>query len=140
MYRVSIYVATNNKVMKRTDKRYGYILYYQDKKGDEYIKNGKADVTGTWNQATLAALIEAMGRVKQICEITFYSDNEFILNAISNQLDKWRDNGYQTVRGKDVANKEQWQQLGKLLKNHRVMTVKGVHEYTENIMYMMERG
>ena len=46
-------------------------------------------IEGTYHQAVLTALIEALERFRESCEVHVHTENEFILNMIDMNLEKW---------------------------------------------------
>lgn len=138
MYRVDIYLEIELDALKTTRNRYGYVLECE-KNGKTHTLSGYGERIGTKNQVTLSALIDALKRLNQNCEVHIYTSNDYVVGMINNCLDAWIRNGYKTAKGVDIANIEEWQQVAKLMKYHLVKTEKGNHVYTEKMKYEMRR-
>ena len=73
------------------------------------------------NASELTALIEALKHLREPCNLTIYTDSTYIAGAIEQRWpDKWEAADWRTAKGRDVANKELWQELMRLLKEHEV--------------------
>lgn len=76
------------------------------------------------------AMIKAMERLNQSCEVYLHTENEFVLNMLERNLDRWAGNEFLTTKGKPVANQEEWMQLWRLAEKQLILTVPGKHEYS----------
>lgn len=100
---------------------WGAILIYNGKTKEIFGCN--ADTTN--NIMELTAAIEALKRLKEVCEVDLYSDSAYVINAFLDKwLDKWFKNGWKTNRRKPVKNKALWQELYKLAQIHKVNFIK----------------
>ncbi len=62
-----------------------------------------------------------MKRLREPCALTIYTESAYIAGAMSQHWpDRWEAADWRTAKGRDVANKELWQELIKLLKEHEV--------------------
>jgi ribonuclease HI len=81
------------------------------------------DFEHTLNAKYLLALNEALERMVQKSEIKIKiaENGAYVYGAIRNGWpDMWEKNGWKTARGKEVKNKELWQQYRKLAAGHRL--------------------
>ena len=81
------------------------------------------DFEHTLNAKYLLALNEALERMVQKSEIKIKiaENGAYVYGAIRNGCpDMWEKNGWKTARGKEVKNKEMWQQYRKLAAGHRL--------------------
>lgn len=77
----------------------------------------------TNNQMELFAVIESVRKIrdnyKNKCFINFYSDSSYLVNCMKERwYEKWERNGWKNNKGEDVLNREFWQILIGLLKDH----------------------
>ncbi len=106
------------------------ILFY---KGKELVVSGGETET-TNNRMELRAVIEALKKLKEKCNVEIYSDSAYVINAINNNwLENWKNSGWKTADRKAVANQDLWESLLELLKEQEVtfIKVKG-HSDNEN--------
>ncbi|MBR3864254.1 MAG: ribonuclease HI [Clostridia bacterium] len=99
---------------------------------EKQISGGNVSTTN--NIMELTAVIEGLKMLKEKCDVTLYSDSSYVVNAIEqNWLENWQIKGFKTANNKPVKNVELWQELAKLLKEHKVkfVHVKG-HADNEN--------
>ena len=110
---------------------WGTVIVYQQ---HELVLSGGEPST-TNNRMELTAAIEGLGRLKEPCEVTLYSDSKYLVDAITqNWVYQWREKGWK--RGKEPAkNPDLWERLLALLEIHSVtfVWVKGHdgHAYNE---------
>lgn len=128
MRRADIYIEIENTSPKASEKWYGYILECKVD-GETKTREGFGKIEGTYHQAVLTALIEALERFRESCEVHVHTENEFILNMIDMNLEKWAGNEFQTSRGKLVANQEEWVRIWGLSNKQLLITEHGDHEY-----------
>lgn len=103
---------------------WGAILIYGDKKKE--MSGGEVETTN--NRMELMAVISALEALKQPCEITIYTDSQYIVNAITKGWAvKWKANGWMRTKKEYAKNPDLWEKLLKLLKTHetRFVWVKG---------------
>lgn len=72
------------------------------------------------NRAELIAVIKALQRMKEKCELVIYTESPYVANAFNaGWPDKWKQNNYKTAKGGDVANADEWIKLDELLAGHK---------------------
>ena len=101
--------------------------------------NSEKEISGFQNKTTnnimeLTAAVEALKLLKEPCEITLTTDSTYVKNGISKWIFSWKKNGWKTASKKSVKNKELWQELELLSKNHSInwKWVKGHSGHPEN--------
>lgn len=105
-----IYIAIDSRSPRITKKNYGYVLECEVS-GEARTREGFGTVTGTYHQATLTALIKALERFTQKCELHIHTEDMFVLNMMLKNLDAWEANGFTTSKGSPVANREEWMEV-----------------------------
>lgn len=128
MKRADVFLKTDSVSPKKAEKWYGYVLEYKAD-GETKTREGFGKIEGTYHQAVLTALIEALERFRESCEVHVHTENEFILNMIDTNLKKWAGNEFQNSRGKPVANQEEWIEVWGLSNKQLLITEHGDHEY-----------
>lgn len=73
----------------------------------------------TNNRMELTAAIRALEALKRPCEITFYTDSEYLRKGITEWIEGWAAKGWQK-KGKPIQNADLWQALWPLVKNHQI--------------------
>jgi ribonuclease HI len=82
----------------------------------------------------LTAVIKALEALKQPCDVTIFSDSEYVVNGIMKGWARgWRAKGWRRT-GKTVPNWDLWKRLLELTELHRVdfRWVQGHAGHTEN--------
>jgi len=74
----------------------------------------------TNNRMELTAVIEALASLKRTCDVTIYTDSEYVRKGITEWLPGWKARGWKTADRKPVKNVELWQRLEALASLHRV--------------------
>ena len=96
---------------------WGTVLMYKDSKKE--ISGGAKETTN--NIMELTAVVEGLKMLKFPCEVELYSDSAYIVNAFNQGwIYNWKKKNWKTADGKDVKNKEIWQELYELTKTHKV--------------------
>ena len=65
------------------------------------------------------AAIAALAALKQRCEVTLYTDSQYLRQGITQWLRNWKRNGWRTTDRKPVRNDDLWRQLDELARRHR---------------------
>lgn len=109
---------------------WGAVLQYGT--SEKEISGFQTETTN--NIMELTAAVEALKLLKEPCEITLTTDSTYVKNGISKWIFSWKKNGWKTASKKSVKNKELWQELELLSKNHSInwKWVKGHSGQPEN--------
>ena len=94
-----------------------------------------SDPSTTNNRMELTAVIEALKCLKEKCDVTIYSDSQYFTNAVTKGWAvSWRAKGWNRSGNEKVLNPELWEELLRLLENHKVdiIWVKGHAGHPEN--------
>lgn len=94
------------------------------------LKDGKhslkgSEVNTTNNRMELMAVTKALSHImengiegfdKKKDKIEIYSDSAYVINAINDKwIVKWKLNGWKTTKGKDVKNRDLWEEFMSLM-------------------------
>lgn len=110
---------------------WGAILRYQGV--EKEISGGEAETTN--NRMELSAAIQALKLLKEPCEVSLFSDSQYVCNAITKGwAKKWRQNGWMRNSREPALNPDLWEELLNLLEKHKVSViwVKGHAGHPEN--------
>ena len=70
----------------------------------------------TNNKMELTGAIEALGELEQVAgPVAMYTDSTYVIKGISEWIWAWRRRGWKTAEGKDVLNRDLWEQLASLV-------------------------
>lgn len=98
---------------------WGAILLYGTRRKE--LSGGAASTTN--NRMELTAVISALEILKEPCQVTLYTDSQYIVNAVNQHwLDAWIRAGWKRKTG-PVKNPDLWQRLAQLLRTHQVRFV-----------------
>lgn len=93
------------------------------------------DANTTNNRMELTAVISAVERLKEPCDIRIYTDSQYVANAfLKGWIWNWKKNGWKKSDKKPVLNPELWERLLKVLSKHEYefIWVKGHAGHPEN--------
>lgn len=82
------------------------------------LSGGEKNTTN--NRMELMGVISALEALKRPCEVTLYTDSQYIERAINeNWLVSWKKKGWKR-KGGELKNVELWQRLDELISIHKV--------------------
>jgi ribonuclease HI len=93
---------------------WGTVVYFNDGSVHEM---GGGDRQTTNNRMEMQAAIAALQYLKasgQPQSVELYTDSEYVKNGITQWIHGWKKKGWKTSTGKDVLNKDLWQELDAL--------------------------
>ena len=75
----------------------------------------------TGKRLVLAAVVRALKRLKPGCEVTIYTDLKYLESALSlGWLHKWKLAGWVGSDGKEIKNRDLWEEIESLTKIHEL--------------------
>lgn len=110
---------------------WGAILRYNGH--EKELSGGEKNTTN--NRMELSAVINALASLKEPCEVTLYSDSQYVCNALKlGWAEKWKANGWMRNKKEPALNPELWEKLLELYHIHSVTVewVKGHAGHPEN--------
>jgi len=83
------------------------------------------EVTGgepatTNNRMELQAAISGLKALKEPCEVTIFTDSEYLRQGITEWLQRWKANNWCTPDRKPVKNDDLWRQLDEVASKHSI--------------------
>lgn len=68
----------------------------------------------------IVAVIKGIQRLKEPCDVTLYTDSDYVYDGLTRWLASWKKQGWKTSSRDPVKNLDLWMELDKLLVSHRV--------------------
>lgn len=100
---------------------------------DKYVIFKGNEENTTNNRMELKAIIESYKKIlklkdKKHKEFEIYSDSAYVVNTINeNWIEKWKKENWKTVKGKEIKNRDLWEEYDKLktkCKNLKITVIK----------------
>jgi ribonuclease HI len=88
----------------------------------------------TNNRMEMKAVIEALGMLKEACQVRVHTDSQLLRNGITVWIHGWKRNGWRTKGRQPVKNRELWEALDELSQKHPIewVWVRGHAGHPEN--------
>ena len=74
----------------------------------------------TNNRMELTAVIRALSALKRPCDVTLFTDSEYVRKGITEWIHGWKQRGWLTADRKPVKNADLWRELDALAQQHQV--------------------
>jgi len=110
---------------------WGAILRYNQV--EKEISGGEENTTN--NRMEITAVLEALTMLKEPCNVTLYSDSQYVYNALKlGWAKKWRANNWMRNKKEPALNPDLWERLLQQYDRHNVtiVWVKGHAGHPEN--------
>lgn len=95
---------------------WGVVLVYRESRKELY--GGELNTTN--NRMELMAAIEALKSLNRTCEITLYTDSQYVRKGITEWITNWKRRNWQTSAKKPVKNADLWRTLDDQVQRHQV--------------------
>ena len=89
---------------------------YGDKRKE--ICGGENNTTN--NRIELMAAIQALTTLNRECELTLYTDSQYVRKGITEWIENWKKRGWMTAAKKPVKNADLWRLLDEQVARHKV--------------------
>ena len=114
---------------------WGAVLRYRsgEKVYEKELSGGDASTTN--NRMELTAFIEALGLLKEPCEVRYCSDSQYVINGLEKGWAKsWRARGWKKADKSPALNADLWAKALELAEKHTItyIWVKGHAGHPEN--------
>jgi ribonuclease HI len=87
-------------------------------KREKELHGGEAATTN--NRMELMAVIEALSSLTRPCEISVYTDSQYVQKGISEWIHNWKKSGWKTAGRQPVKNADLWMKLDAVAQPHRI--------------------
>jgi ribonuclease HI len=81
--------------------------------------SGNAPAT-TNNRMELSAAIGGLTALKEPCDVTLYTDSQYLRKGITQWLSRWKRNSWKTAEKQPVKNEDLWRELDAAASRHHV--------------------
>ena len=140
MREVHIYAETDTKAFESRERMVGYLLEVILPNGKPATKAEFYQTTGTYNEVILDALVKALERMKEKCELHLHTHNTFVLGTIDGpNLSLWEKTGYRNAKGEKIKCAELWERFAKGITGNLIATEAGSHSYYNWMITEMKR-
>ena len=78
------------------------------------------DIATTNNRMELIAAIQGLSALNCRCNVSVYTDSEYVRRGISQWLANWKKRGWKTANRKPVKNEDLWRKLDELAAQHDI--------------------
>jgi ribonuclease HI len=78
------------------------------------------DIATTNNRMELIAAIQGLSALNRRCNVSVYTDSEYVRRGISEWLANWKKRGWKTANRKPVKNEDLWRKLDELAAQHDI--------------------
>jgi len=95
---------------------WGAVLMYGDKRKE--IFGGEHDTTN--NRMELMAAIKGLESLTRSCELTLYTDSQYVRKGITQWIFNWKKRGWKTAAKQPVKNADLWQLLDTQVALHTI--------------------
>lgn len=131
MQQVNIYTQTTFKGVRSQNGAAGFVLELKTQKEPVTLSKMRILPNATPNEAELRVLIEALRRMTKKCELTIYTNSNYVAAGYkAGWVESWKKHEWKSVKGREISNVRLWQELDRLLEGHKFMFECGVqHEY-----------
>lgn len=68
----------------------------------------------------LQAIVSGLRQINTPSRVTITSDSKYVVEGVNSWLNNWKRNGWKTAKGKDIANRELWQEVADMKHVHIV--------------------
>lgn len=119
MKKVNIYTRTSFSGIKKQSGVGLYILEMPTEKGPATLQGSVKLEDMTQNAAELTVIREALKRLKEKVEIDIYTESTYAAAGWTEEwIETWKKNDWLTAKGKEVSNRELWQEIDEMLKGN----------------------
>ncbi len=132
MKHADIFITHNMVNLRAGYAAYVYVIYADTSKGGATCGEFGTGQDVTVNRINLLALRAALKHFPNSAEITVYTDSSTVAGAFNcDNIRSWRENGFQTARGRPLANADLWRSVADLSRKHLMNAVcTRYHKYT----------
>lgn len=95
---------------------WGAVLIYGKERKEMF--GGETDTTN--NRMELMAAINALRALRRGCELTLYTDSQYVRRGITEWIEGWKQRNWRTAAKKPVKNSDLWQQLDDEVGRHEI--------------------
>lgn len=132
---VNIYIYHTIRGPGKKKGAYAYVLETEIDKKIVTVEDVNLLEPITEHKAELEILLKTLKRLRKTCDVLVIGANDYIRQGFETWLDNWKATNWLNAKGKEVANKELWQQVDTFRDTYNIKICEpSQHEY----MYWMK--
>lgn len=135
--RVNIYLATDSAKLASLTRWTAYVMEYEAH-GTTATRETFKERTGTYHTVCLQMIAEALGRMKEKCEIHINCPDLYVANMMGS-LEGLASNGFRTKSGELIKNHFEWRSIHERMQGHLINVESGRNQYSEWMISEMEK-
>lgn len=109
MQKVDVFIETSSQFRGKAERKCGYVLSTQLRTGEETRKHfGRT--SGTYHQAVLLTMIDALDHMTRSCDVCFYISDLYVTSRLE-KIKEMAESGWTDAKGQPIANREEWRRL-----------------------------
>jgi len=132
MQQVNIFIETSSRFRGNVERKCGYVLSTQLRTGKE-TREHFGRVTGTYHQAILLTMVDALDHMTRTCDVCFYISDLYVTSRLG-KITEMAGSGWLDTKGKPIANREEWCRLFKAINQlpdpHEITAKTEKHSYS----------
>lgn len=113
MQQVNVFIETSSRFRGNVERKCGYVLSTQLRTGKE-TREHFGRVTGTYHQAILLTMVDALDHMTRTCDVCFYISDLYVTSRLG-KITEMAGSGWLDTKGKPIANREEWCRLFKAI-------------------------
>lgn len=128
--KIELYTEVNFRGPTAKNGKCIALVECETKKGPAVKAQIETEQNTTYHRMSMIAILVGL-RMLRPCEVTVYTPDQFLVTTINEgNMDKWKREEWRRPHGKEIKNKELWQELYEQTQKHRVTL-----EFSESTRY-----
>lgn len=132
MQKVEVFIETSSRFRGNIERKCGYVLSTQLGAREETRKHfGR--VSGTYHQAILLTMADALDHMTRSCDVCFYVSDLYVTSRLG-KISEMAGSGWLDTKGKPIANREEWRKVFKAINQlpdtHKISAKTEKHSYS----------
>lgn len=132
MQQVNVFIETSSRFRGNVERKCGYVLSTQLRTGKK-TREHFGRVTGTYHQAILLTMVDALDHMTRTCDVCFYISDLYVTSRLG-KITEMAGSGWLDTKGKPIANREEWRRLFKAINQlpdpHKISAKTEKHSYS----------
>lgn len=137
MWKVNIYIETSTDGQAKKKRKYGAVAECRRKNGELETREIFGEGETTYNQAVLRAVTAGLRKINQSCDVCIHAKESFVTGNL-HRLPEMAAADFRNARGKDIKNREEWQELYAEARKHIITVDTDPHSYSGWMRMEME--
>ena len=118
--KIELYTEVNFRGPTAKNGKCIALVECETKKGPAVKAQIETEQNTTYHRMSMIAILVGL-RMLRPCEVTVYTPDQFLVTTINEgNMDKWKREEWRRPHGKEIKNKELWQELYEQMEKHRI--------------------